>query len=298
MDVANRTINRHNPDIPPSMYFGMTPEYERRYNKIYRSTLELCGVKKFIAKKRNVYARDDSKLSITQEILDVAKIVDPKLDDISIDYLANRGVSLGIANKYRICSTSILTSLLPNDAVENLSLCIPRRFDDYIDDRSSDGISVPYYFRGIFCGFLTRFIGSKSSFVKYAFTCPSRVLFGVDWNVDEVFVVEGLFDAIAMSEFGYNATALCDSQPCYFKLYWISKFEKINLLFDNDYAGYLGALKSYIALINLFDIDDSRINILLLKGKDPSELCEWDQISFNDLKNITERARDEIENVV
>jgi DNA primase len=227
-------------------------------------------------------------LVVTDEALAKAEAANPcDIDDVD-GHLYNRGIPDNIAAKYKMCSTSRLTTNLDSTTIENLGLILPQKFGIYVKSRNVHGISVPYYFSNKFCGFATRVLGENSDFAKYVFTCPNRFCFGTDLGKPEVFIVEGVFDAVALLERGMNTLGMGDSQPNYFKMWVASKFQKINLLLDGDYAGCLGSIKCYYILTKLFDMLPENINILSLPdGKDPANEQQWTQISFRNLLDKT-----------
>lgn len=282
MDKAHLTINRHTPIIPESMWCGISPPTARVFTKIKnRHILPNCGIHEITRWRKvpgNVYSLQPTPpaLEITDKMLvDAERAVIQKygiFDHTIKEYLEDRKIGPEAVKKFRICSTAELVASLDPDTVTNLSLRVPDKLKQFVTTTEIKGVSFPYYFdnnhKHFFCGFATRIINEP--LVKYAFTVPNRLCFGLDRTKDEVYVVEGVFDAIAMIMQGYNALGMGDSQPNFFKMFYTSKFPKINLLFDNDYAGWLGALKAHVVLTDMFDVPEERISILALQnGKDP-----------------------------
>jgi hypothetical protein len=65
---------------------------------------------------------------------------------------------------------------------------------------------------------------------------------------DEVYIVEGVFDAIAMRKSGFNAIAIASACPTPFQLACIMyKFNNIKLCLDNDLFGAIGAFMTHEA---------------------------------------------------
>lgn len=290
MDKASHSINRHMPQIPDSLLRGLPLLEERMGNRAARNILRTSRVPEVIKwyKGTRPFISAD-QLTITQEILNRAEVANNGNIDTVKPYLESRGISPEMAAKYKMCSTSTLAANLTTDEIENLSLILPTKFAKTVKSRQIEGVSIPYYFDGRFYGYATRIINENAEHAKYTFTCPNRLCFGTDLaKTGEVFVVEGVFDAIALLEREMNPLGMGDSQPNYYKMWIASHFQKINLLFDGDYAGCLGATKAYIILNKLFDVHMNDINILSLPdGKDPASCQDWTQISYRDLLDRT-----------
>lgn len=297
MEAISNTINRHTPIVPESLHFGVSPVDERRSNRIIRNILWNSNIDEITRwrKVKGLKFPPHEQLEITEGLLNKAeKIANDSYRGMT-KYLQSRGITDRMIYKYKICSTSKITQHFEQDEIENLGLCLPKRFEKFVKTRVIEGVSIPYYLYNKFCGFATRV--TNSDFSKYVFTCPNRMFFGVNFNNPEVYVVEGVFDAISLIERGYNAAALCDSRPNYFKMHVAARFRKINLLFDGDYAGCLGALKSYIILTKLFDVDYNRISILMLPdGSDPEFENKWNEIPLENLLDITSKLGSNISN--
>lgn len=79
---------------------------------------------------------------------------------------------------------------------------------------------------------------------KFTISNYGHFLYGYDdYNSDDVvYVVEGVFDAIIMRKFGYNAIALASAFPSAFQLACLAyKFKNIRLCLDNDFHGWCGS---------------------------------------------------------
>lgn len=123
--------------------------------------------------------------------------------------------------------------------------------DDYYLDKHGDkpiiGPVFPDYRDGLLAGICIRNISDDINYVsdiKYTFSNYGWYLYGYDScdNVDEVFIVEGVFDAIAMNNYGYKAIALGCSNPSPMQLAMLLyKYKNLKICLDNDLAGYIGA---------------------------------------------------------
>lgn len=85
---------------------------------------------------------------------------------------------------------------------------------------------------------------AKFTFSNYGFS-----LFGFDdyQSNDLVYVVEGIFDAVALRSIGLNAIALGSALPSPFQIACINqKFNDIRLCLDNDFHGWCGAMTAHL----------------------------------------------------
>lgn len=270
MDKASFTIDRHTPIIPNELWYGLTPADEKIYTLFKnRVALPLSPVGVLLKKKsQRSVPLDVLPRVITNEMLAEAHAAIASAGDLEPElriYLAGRGLTADEIAAYKICSTAKLVAKLALDTVINLTLRLPDKLKKFVPTTEIVGVSIPcYYPTGEFCGFATRVLHPPE--VKYAFSMPQRLCFGLELTRPEIYVVEGVFDAIAMRRAGYNAMAMGDSQPNYFKMMLAARFETVNLLFDDDYAGWLGALKAHATLITMLHKPNDQINILAVGG--------------------------------
>lgn len=286
VDLSSNTIFRHSPVIPESLYFGVSPSAEVAGNVFVRSLVASSGIHELTRwrKVKKFRFGVQPQLVLSDDLLGAAERA-VKLSCLfgeDRDYLLSRGIGDGLIGRFGVVSTSSLVSLLGDSGVENLCLNIPAKFGGFVGRRDIvRGVSVPYYFDNVFCGFVTRVLDGNCDFVKYAFSLQNRCCWGVDFGCDEVWVVEGVFDAMKLIEGGFNALGLGDSQPNYFKLLMVSRFRRVNLMFDSDYAGLLGATKAFLVLSKLFGHKDVRI--CLLDSKDPCGGLSFTEVKFDSL---------------
>lgn len=272
MDKASFTIDRHTPIIPESHWYGLPPQEEELYTKLKNDVIlpiaKLNQPFKFKRKvPKDIIPRTISNAMLAESQMAMLDCVG-KLEPHHIAYLTNRGFNNEDIFKYQICSTKELVGRLHPDTVSNLTLSLPKKLIKHADSTFIDGLSFPCFHLGLFWGFATRILNHPA--IKYSFSIPHRLCFGIETNHDEVYVVEGIFDAIAMKRRKFNALGMGDSQPNYFKMMVVAKFNKIRLLFDDDYAGWLGALKAYTILTTMLSVDPSRIDIVgICGGHDP-----------------------------
>lgn len=285
MDKASLTIDRHTPEIPESIWFGLEPGLESIYTRVKNRVIlkhsKVEEITKWGSTRGNSFPPGEKK-QITDKMLSDCQwaweasrgILKPDAKE----HLIRRGVTEKEIEKYGMCSTSMLTDMLNFITRDNMSLRIPDKFKEWISSNDITGITIPSFFDGLFCGFATRVLNEPA--IKYAISIPHRICFGVDLSKDEVYIVEGVFDSIAMHRIGYNALGMADSQPNFFKMSVAARFKRVNLLLDNDYAGWVGAIKAYIILTDMLKMPD--VNILALDGDDPEELIRSSgKVSFS-----------------
>lgn len=272
MDKASLTIDRHTPIIPESLWCGMDPTTEKIFTKTKNRVILPSSRIEQITRWKNVKGNrypNEEKRKITEEMLEKAQFAisasECLFDGHIMAYLEDRGVTEDEIKKWRMCQTSELLEFLDGHYIDNLTLRIPAKFNKYVRNREIDGISIPYYRDNKLCGFVTRVLGEHQ--LKYAVTVPNRLCFGTDFEQKEVYVVEGVFDAIAASSIGLNPLGMSDSQPNYYKMWTANRFEIINLAFDPDYAGWLGVLKAYVILTTMLGRNPETINILELEDE-------------------------------
>ncbi len=104
--------------------------------------------------------------------------------------------------------------------------------------------TIPIFEDGVFKNFQLRRDNPKQ--IKAYYRGVGQLLFNVDIlkYVSEVFMVEGTIDALILIQNGLPAIAPCSGvlQPKYFHRFY--KIKRINILFDNDRAGYEEAVKT------------------------------------------------------
>jgi hypothetical protein len=79
---------------------------------------------------------------------------------------------------------------------------------------------------------------------KFSISNYGLFLFGYDDYSpdDEIYVVEGVFDALVMRRFGYNAIGLASAFPSAFQLAClVRKFKNLRICLDNDLHGWCGS---------------------------------------------------------
>lgn len=134
--------------------------------------------------------------------------------------------------------------------------------------------------------------------ILYPFGTPMSKLF-FNWdeaikNKKEVFICEGIFDALRIIKFGYNVVALLS---CHLNSYktkqLVQNFERIYIALDNDNKIDINGKKSNPGqeaaqkIMHEYLTDIQVFNLVLPEGKDPDD-CTKDEFdkSLNDAKNM------------
>ena len=278
MDRSSFSIDRHTPIIPSTHWDGLLPRYEHDHNRALRDYIAEIVIKK--PSPNAVQLGPHRPKFITTEMLQEAQDAIDKCRLYKSSYLESRGVDV---SKHVVCQTSALVDVLPYGTVYQLSLCLSDRYSKIRDIDHIDGLSFPVFQNGLFFGFVTRILNSKV--VKYCVSVPNRLTYGISSNKGEIYIVEGIFDAIRLIDAGLNAMAIGDSQPNYYKLLVASRFPRVRLMFDSDYAGYIGCFKAYNILTNIFGVTADRIAIVkpFPDYSDPATCGGSVEMSFSEL---------------
>jgi len=118
--------------------------------------------------------------------------------------------------------------------------------------RAIDGPVFCDYRNGRLVGVGVRNVSTDLDWVavaKFTFSNYGLFLFGLDdyLATDEIFVVEGVFDALALRSAGLNAVAISSALPSPFQLACLShKFSDVKLCLDNDFHGWCGAMTAHL----------------------------------------------------
>ena len=205
----------------------------------------------------------------------------------AVQYLGKRGIGEDTIEEFKLGyserTSGNLKGFLKNSGIPNdiyLSTGIVRMKDGELYDMFRGRIIVPIIdVNKRVIGFGGRTI-DKDGFPKYVNSPESSVfskrtaLFGIDKTrkaiseMDEVFIVEGYFDFIALYMYGFKnivatlGTAVTEGQISKLRNYT----ENITLMLDGDEAG----VKSALRLIGLFaEMDVNGCMVVLPEGDDP-----------------------------
>lgn len=99
-------------------------------------------------------------------------------------------------------------------------------------------------------------------------------LYNLDYSYDYVILVEGQSDVWRLYQFGYNACALMGSDISEWQVNALSKFKKVYLALDNDFAGRRGVEICNFLLKNYTDI-----RLIPYTTKDPGDCQDYSEWS-------------------
>lgn len=192
----------------------------------------------------------------------------------AIAYLESRGIDEAIRKKYGIQVISNyfeinnhMKKTFALDELKQSGLCNDKgniRFYKH-------PIILPYYQDGNPVYLQARAIGNAASHKYYFLAGVRKPLYNFDAisTTEKIYITEGVFDAIVMSESGYTAVAA--GSVTSFSDVWINhlKRKQVVIAFDNDKAGEDGGKKLAQKLY------DAGLNVSIAKfrgGKDANEL--------------------------
>lgn len=132
----------------------------------------------------------------------------------------------------------------------------------------------------VLVGWVTRRVHAVPKYLFSRGFQKSKALFGIDHlaNVNTLFVVEGAFDAMWLSQYGYAGVAILGSSISASQINLISSLNptEVVLCLDNDEAGQNGISKATLDMNNRFMLS----YVKLPKGyKDVQEIKRIDQLS-------------------
>lgn len=149
---------------------------------------------------------------------------------------------------------SINYNLLSEQDCLDLYLCPSDHILDEFGEHPIDGPVFLDTRNGELAGVCVRNVTTNLDYAgaaKYSFSNFGWFLFGYDLydSDDEIVIVEGVFDALALRHFGYRAIAVGSCNPTAFQLACLQyKYSNISICFDNDFWGHYGA---YVAATHL-----------------------------------------------
>jgi len=295
MNKSN-AIDRHTPQIPPSIWQDLTPDQEVTYTALKNKIIiPNCGIPK-IVKSKGRGCRTSERHIKDEHLQEAMDVISGNNAKPSNELLEQRGITIEDVEKYNMLDAASLVKKMTPETASALTLKLPPELPK---PHEINGIIVPIYSRGLFLGFATWIVNNK--YVKYSFSIPNRLCFGDNPSEPEVTIVEGIFDSVAMNRIGINTMAMGDSQPNYFKMWMAAKYGKIKLLFDNDMAGMLGCIKAHLILTQMLRKPCKDIEILSVTGqRDPEQSIAGGQVDFPKLiyKEMISRLQSWKSNVI
>lgn len=222
-----------------------------------------------------------------------ARVYAQNIDD-AVPFLERRGISRRTAERYLIGITKgkdALRKALRKEGFKNEVISAAGLLNQYGQDFFRDRIMVPIRLSGQVVGFYGRAFNEDDE-VQHLRMTNERVILGdgpFNWDPrrEEVVMVEGAFDALALIDRGFaNAVATFETQgflaPKKQELLENSRVGKVYVCFDGDAAGEKYAVKS------AFDIEGmgKEVRIVDLGTEDPNEF-----LLSHSLDDFRERLR-------
>ncbi len=205
----------------------------------------------------NKIVNRDSSIIIDKEKLDLDKpdieLFPYQLEGINISSKEFNKIELELLNKKKIPKHIIdQYDISPLSQIKNygllnvLGVITHPILQRLLGDGISDGLIVPLYKNNKFVNSVFRKTNELTK-LKYGITIPSLDLWGDEiLEGDEICLVEGLFDMMAIRDLGKKCVSASSSSLndyLYFKIIKC-KPKLINIFTDNDVSGYRSALKS------------------------------------------------------
>lgn len=226
-------------DLCPTAIDSSEPSLSQTMNSMYTEAQEMCF---------------DMKEKIREGITKIIKA---------------RGFDELVINKYGIGYSSLSLQKM-GDKLETIGLS---KNDFYFSARR---LTIPIKRYGEVIGFTMRKITDNDKFPKYyniTKTSYDKWLWNFNYKMKEVVICEGVFDAMTVQEFGYDAVATLGTSISKERIQNVlKKVKKVYLMFDPDNAGSLAVERFF--LNNTLNID---VFVCVLPNKDPDN-CTKEEI--------------------
>lgn len=153
-------------------------------------------------------------------------------------------------------------------------------------------IVIPHKNNNNYLGFISRAIDDNNLRYLNSKDLNKNFLFGIDQldkKTETIFITEGVFDCLTLSQIGYNAVctlgANCNINQ-FKQLYSFENLRHICICFDNDKAGFANSIKlykeltqnfkhCYISFIDYYKINEKDINEMYTNNENLLiNLCE------------------------
>lgn len=191
-----------------------------------------------------------------------------ELSNQNKESLLKRGLTEEEIKKYHISSVSKLDESIKQkiNAKVNIFTRTLAKTNEYLD-----GVIFPCIYDAEIFNVIIRNLDEKTiPYIKFSNCCPPAVFFNIYhlYHEQEVYLCEGVFDAIALERLGYNAVAFSAGCPYLEQLALLLSIckgqVKLKLMFDNDSVGR----KISFIIKNLYENSEE----VSYEGKDPWEM--------------------------
>jgi hypothetical protein len=237
---------------------------------------------------------DKSKLNLDAEDLKLEKSDIPNLSELIFDNIGNfsdieykfletRGVTQDIMNQYSLSGVSIIQD---HDILNKLNFSLHPLLNTFLDPNYlKEGIIIPLFEGDILKNCAIRKISSVGK-LKYSLAIPDIDVWGLENEMNEVWICEGLFDMMALKSIGLKVVSVSSAMWSSIQLYRIleSKPSSINILCDNDQVGWkTGSILS--RFFNLYGIRNQTWHCK--SGKDAAEIIFEKKMDFSDIEPLS-----------
>jgi hypothetical protein len=206
-----------------------------KYQDIFDSDREIkVDIKKLDLTSDDIYVYPNDIKSVTQEVIDSnTNIQNPELD-----YLINvRKFSMNMVNEWRLGSLSTITNHRTLEIINATSHPILRSI--LSDGIEEGGIIIPLFKDDVLINCAIRKISSSGK-LKYGLACTDIHIWGSDDITNEdIWIVEGLFDMMALRNIGLKAVSVSSAIWSGIQLYKLINLtpKSITIFCDNDRVG-------------------------------------------------------------
>ena len=270
--------------LPKDIDTKILLEVEKKLNwvkKIYNNFERFIEIDK---SKLNLDA-EDVKIGITDISCLSTRIFSNvgNFSDIEYKFLESRGVTQDIIVQYSLSGVSFIQD---HDILNKLNFSLHPLLNTFLDPNyPEEGIIIPLFEDDVMKNCAIRKIYSEGK-LKYSLAIPDIDVWGLEKEMDEVWICEGLFDMMALKSIGLNAVSVSSAMWSSIQLYRVleSKPSSINILCDNDQVGWkTGAILS--KFFNLYGIRNQTWHCK--SGKDAAEIIFEKKLDFSDIEPLS-----------
>jgi hypothetical protein len=206
-----------------------------------------------------------------------------KFSDTESKFLNSRGINEDIINQYSLSGVSFIQD---HDILNKLNFSLHPLLNTFLDPNfPEEGIIIPLFESGILKNCTIRKISSVGK-LKYSLAIPDIDVWGLEKEMDEVWICEGLFDMMSLKSIGLNAVSVSSAMWSSIQLYRLleSKPSSINILCDNDQVGW----KTGAILSKFFNLCGIRNKTWHCKsGKDAAEIIFERKLDLSDIEPVS-----------
>lgn len=225
---------------------------------------------------------DVPDIELYPEQLQNIKISSRNFNNAELELLKRKNIPKHIIEEYDI---SPLSQFKDTKILEILGVTTHPTLKRLIGDGISDGLIIPLYKEDKLINTVFRKTNDLTK-LKYGITVPSLNFWGdTDYQLDEIWLCEGLFDMMALREQGKKSISASSCALNDYQYFQIIKNRPrlVNIFTDNDVSGYRSAMKSQ----KVFGLNGIQSKIFSSKiAKDAAEHFFEKQSSWSQIDEI------------